>query len=201
MPSSRSCFCGLLRCRLASGRPCLALRSRTWVEDEREKKKAREAERAKALSPGGPGTGLRVRPAHPMLTRPPALLVTSSKAGGIIIDKGLADTTSSMTARPGTSMRPPTRPIRPSAMLSFNPRAALPAKANHQAVEEASRDSTSSSSTHSVLRSSSSTAVVIRPPDNKLVSKSAAMKKKSADGARSDKPQINYKTRGTNSTR
>ena len=70
------------------------------MADELEKKKAREAERAKALSPGGPGTGLLARPAHPMMTRPPAQLVTSSKAGGTIIDKSLADTTSPMTARP-----------------------------------------------------------------------------------------------------
>ena len=80
------------------------------VEEEREKKKAREAERAKASSPGGPGTGLLVRPAHPMMIRPTAQMVSSYVAGGTI-DNDLMKTGSSMTTRPGTSMRAPTRSI------------------------------------------------------------------------------------------
>ena len=54
------------------------------AEGEREKKNAREAERAKASSPGGPGTGLLVRPAHPMMIRPTAQMVSSYMAGGTI---------------------------------------------------------------------------------------------------------------------
>ena len=82
-------------------------------------------------------------------------------------------------------------------MLSLNPAAAsYPKEVDTDDLAKLLPDGPSSSRCSTSAISTSITSIVVRPPENKLVSKSAAMKHRGDESARSDKPQINYKTRG-----